>query len=245
VLKSYDGKLVRKVEQRFDLPPDSVVKVLQRDELGDLWHVPGGIKAELAVRGPKGERLSVNHYDFTAEEVRTFLACIYPTAPVKPLNSTLLTAEGASASSGTSPVPVKGAYGSSLLSLQGPNPSVRFDVDVPADGVYKVRVACDSPALAHKYELIMDGMKLPLESYPLLDINASISRGTFSELNLQWRPPGSSAPPPSGAYSERNLAWYPGWDARMTKGGHVFELRWLTNDPAPKLLLDALAVQKQ
>jgi beta-mannosidase len=245
VLKSYDGKVVRKVERRFDLPPDSVVQVLQRDELGDLWHVPGGIKADLTIRGPDQKLLSVNHYDFTAEEVRTFVGCVYPTAPVMPLNATLLRAEKASASSGTSPVPVKGAYGSSILALQGPNPSVRFDMDVPADGVYKVRVACDCPAVAHQYELILDGMRLPLESCPSLDINASISRGAFSELNLQWRPPDSSSPPPSGAYSERNLAWYPGWDARMTKGRHELVLRWLTPAPAPKLLLDALAVQKQ
>jgi len=224
VLKSYDGKIVRKVERRFDLPPDSVVKVLQRDELGDLWQMPGGLKAELTVLAPHGEPLSLNRYDFTEEEVRTFLRCLYPTAPIKPLNATVLTAEGSSASSGASAVPVKGAYGSSLLALQGANPWVRFDVDIPANGTYKVRVACDSPALAHKYELVMDGMRLPLESQASLDINASISRGAFSE---------------------RNLAWYPGWDARTTKGRHELELRWITTEPAPKLLLDALAVQKQ
>jgi hypothetical protein len=31
----------------------------------------------------------------------------------------------------------------------------------------------------------------------------------------------------------------------MTKGRHELQLRWLTPAPAPKLLLDALAVQKQ
>ena len=49
-----------------------MVKVLTRDEAGDVWHLPGFF-AELTVLDSKGNVLSTNSYDMTNKDIRTFI----------------------------------------------------------------------------------------------------------------------------------------------------------------------------
>jgi hypothetical protein len=71
-LKTRDGNVARRIERKFDLPADATVKVLTRDEVGDVWHMPGFF-AELQVAAPDGAVLSENRYDLTADEIRDFV----------------------------------------------------------------------------------------------------------------------------------------------------------------------------
>jgi hypothetical protein len=219
VLRSYDGTVVRQIDKPFDLPEDSVVEVLDRREVGDLWHLSGGVKAELSVVSADGVELSTNRYDFDADEVRTFTRCLYPSAPMKPFDAVLVTAE----SLGGDSMPATGAYGATVRPLEGEAPSVDLTVDVPEAGDYKIRAACSSGEVVRRYELLVDGKPADLESFLWLDMTIAISRETWSDYGLSW---------------------FPGWDARLSKGSHKIELRWPSDKPAPKLILDAIAVQR-
>jgi beta-mannosidase len=214
-LRTQGGDLVRELDKKFDLPADSTVTVLSRGEIGDLWGVPGGIKAVLTVTGPDGALLSENRYDFTAEEVHTLTTCLYPAAPAEPVFASLaLPVERTQ--------PAKDAYGGAVCMLGGDVRSVSLTVNVPAAGEYTIRPACDSGAVAHRYELLLDGVIVPLESYLWLSMDEAICRQTWSE---------------------HGLTWFPGWVAKTTKGRHTLELRWPAAEPAPKLVLNALAMQ--
>ena len=52
-LKNRDGSTVKQIERKFDLPEDSTVKVLTREEVGDIWRMPGFF-AELQVATADG-----------------------------------------------------------------------------------------------------------------------------------------------------------------------------------------------
>ena len=70
-LKDRDGSTIKHVERTFDLPADATVKVLTREEVGDIWRLPGFL-AELQIVTADGEVLSENHYDMTSEEILGF-----------------------------------------------------------------------------------------------------------------------------------------------------------------------------
>ncbi len=222
VLRSRDGKVVKEVSKTFDLPEDAVAKVLTREEIGDLWHVPGGFSAELKITGANGKELSENHYDMTADEVHTFVTCLYPLPPMAPCDSTMLLAKDAIADSGVTEIQSTDCYGPSVLALEGRQPTARFTASVDGGGEYSIRAACSSGALLHQYSLYVDGARATLESYLWLDMNEPISRGSYSSLGL---------------------AWYPGWTVPLSKGPHAIELRWEGDQPAPRLVLDAIAIQ--
>ena len=86
-LRARDGKVITDLTRTFDLPADSTVLVIASKDTGDVWHVRGGFFADLAVYDADGKVLSGNHYDFTDEEVQTFLTSVYPLAPVRPANA--------------------------------------------------------------------------------------------------------------------------------------------------------------
>ena len=48
-LRTRDGKVVKDLTRTFDLPSDSTVSVIRREDTGDVWHVPGGFFADLTV----------------------------------------------------------------------------------------------------------------------------------------------------------------------------------------------------
>ena len=58
-LSTRDGKPIRQIERKFDLPADAVVKVLTREEAGDVWRLPG-LLADLQVLGPDGAVVGVD-----------------------------------------------------------------------------------------------------------------------------------------------------------------------------------------
>jgi|GEM_PF-1945079 len=220
-LKTRAGEVVAKADRTFDLPVDSVTKVLDRSDLGDIWHVPGGFVAELTVRDSGGKVLSYNHYDFTAQEVHDFVASAYPVAPVKPLDSVVALASDA-AKADTTSSPAQGCYGPALVTAGQPGSTIAFNVDMPVSGDYAIRVACDSGPNLHRYAAYVDEVKAEPEKYAWLDMNEPISRGS---------------------YAAANLAWYPGWWAKLTPGKHLIKLKWDGKDAPPKLVVDAIAVQ--
>ncbi|HTQ11141.1 MAG TPA: glycoside hydrolase family 2 TIM barrel-domain containing protein [Fimbriimonadaceae bacterium] len=232
VLKTREGKIVAHVERGFDLPVDSVTKVIDRADLGDIWHVPGGFIAELTVRDASGKTLSFNHYDFTAQEVHDFVTSAYPVAPVQPLDSIVAFP---SISGLVTAVAADGCYGPALTTAAQPNSVIGFDFDIPegfgstawresplgaAD--YAIRVACDSGPNLHQWTLYVDGAKAEPEKYDWLSMNEPISRGS---------------------YANGRLAWYPGWWAKLGAGRHRIELKWEGKEAPPKLTVDAIAVQ--
>ena len=82
-LKNRDGSTIKHIERKFDLPEDATVKVLTREEAGDIWLLPGFF-AELQVVTADGAVLSENHYDMTNEDIVAFVTNVYPVAPEKP-----------------------------------------------------------------------------------------------------------------------------------------------------------------
>ena len=121
-LKTRDGRTVEHVERKFDLPSDDTVKVLSRQEVGDVWHLPGFL-ADLRVVASDGAVLSENHYDLTESEIRDFVTTVYPPPPLKPLDAILLTTEDSNGMDGAETANVRvnaeDSYSEKLLELGG------------------------------------------------------------------------------------------------------------------------------
>ncbi len=238
VVKDRLGNVVTKLEKAFDLPADSTVKVLTREEAGDLYHVAGGFFAELTVADSTGKVLSKNHYDLTAQEVEAFVTSVYPVPPVAPIDSVLLKTDAAAAVGVPQRIEGDGTYSRTLLQLGArgqdplgrdsePHPNaeecyLRYDLTLPEDGNYLVRAACDSGVNLRAYQCSIDGKPLELESYPYTQMDLGMTRLPYSSHNLSWRP---------------------GWRTQLAKGGHVLEIKWVGDGSAPTLTLDAICLQ--
>jgi hypothetical protein len=222
-LKTRDGNIARRVERKFDLPADATVKVLSRDEVGDVWHMPGFF-AELQVAASDGTVLSENHYDLTADEIRDFLTNVYPAAPVAPIDGILLRAADAAVQGVHRRLPAKGAYSASLVELGGGEKggAAQYEVRIPKTGHYLVRVACQSGEALQGYQLAIDGVTPPREHVPYLNMAAGITR----------RP-----------YSDHQLSWRPGWHATLQQGVHKLSLTRPDAARGAPLILDALCLQ--
>lgn len=216
------GKVVYDLSKSFDLPADSTVKVLNRKELGDIFHVAGGFFAHLSVIDRDGNVLSKNSYDLTADEIEAFVTSIYPVPPVKPIDSVFLNAgqldSSIKAGQGSD------TYSSTQLKLgEGGVAGLQFSVDLPQDGIYLIRAACNSGIQLRKYDAMIDGVKVELESYPYTDMSLGATRVPYSALQLSW---------------------YPGWSARLTKGMHKVEIKWIGDQPAAPIFIDAISFQR-
>jgi len=230
-LTSRDGKVIRNLSRIFDLPPDSVVSVLNRDEAGDVWHVPGGFFADLTIRDSEGKLLSENHYDYTEEEVQTFVTSVYPLAPVKPINSVVLTAEQATATHNVKKRPsAGGTYSHELLeTIDGETPQIEFTANVPEDSNYYIRLSANSGKEARKLELFIDGKKAELENDAGYNMDDHITRDN------DYVGGGDIIPP---------ISWYPGWQVYLSRGSHLLVFKVATGQPTPKLTLDAVSIQR-
>jgi beta-mannosidase len=233
-LTDRSGKTLNEIRRRFDLPADSTVRVLKREEVGDIYHVPGGFYAELAVLDKDGNVLSKNHYDLTGDEIEAFVTSVYPFPPVKPINSVCVTADRI-VSSGEPGIiaDANGTYSPVLAKLGGDSGrnALQFSVDLPEDGAYLIRVACNSGADLRQYELLVDDVKSDLENYPYTDMNIGMTRINYVDGVAGF------------TYSSHNLAWYPGWSVKVQRGVHRVEIRWSKDQPAPMLLVDAVCLQ--
>ncbi len=223
-LSDRHGKVLIRKEKRFDLPPDSTVAVISGDEAGDLYHIPGGFRAELEVLDGDGRTLSRNHYDLAGKEIKAFLTSVYPVPPVRPLDAVVIMAPDIAARGAATRVAADATYSPALLEIGGgEEPAIlKTPVSVPKDGEYLVRVACDSGKALRSCDLRVDGIKANLEYYPYFDFSLGMTR----------RP-----------YSERKLSWYPGWRVRLTRGNHSLELNRPGKGQARPLCIDAIAVQ--
>lgn len=224
-LRTRDGKVVVDLTKTFDLPADSTVRVIDGKATGDVWHVPGGFFADLAVYDAEGKMLSENHYDFTAQEVQTFLTSVYPLAPVKPANSVVLTADEATEINNLETQPSEGGTYSRELLKASPGagkPQFEFTATVSEDSNYYVRVSANSGKAAHQLQLIVDGREAPLEKYDTLNPNEHLTRDV---------------------YSTPDISWYPGWNIRLTKGQHHLVFSAPAGSIATDLLFDAIALQ--
>ena len=224
-LRTRDGKLVTDLTRTFDLPADSTVPVIERKDTGDVWHVPGGFFADLAVYDADGKVLSENHYDFTDEEVQTFLTSVYPLAPVKPANAVVLTADEAAAIKNMTKEPSDGGtYSPELLkaSPSGGKPSFEFTASVSGDSDYYVRVSGNSGKAAHQLHLTIDGKDVALEKYDTLNPDEHLTRDV---------------------YSTPEISWYPGWRVKLKKGPHHLVFGVPDGSSVPDLLFDAVALQ--
>ena len=225
-LMTRDGKVVRTQEKVLDLPADSTVKVLSPEEVGDIYHVPGGFVAELTVRDGKGKVLSENHYDLTAEEIRAFVTSVYPMPPVEPIDSQVIAACDAAEKKGVSrKIDAEDTYAKTLLALgeNGSRPYLKFALNLPQDGAYLVRVACSSGLALKSWELLVDGQKAQREEYPGIDMTFHVTRGTYSAHALSWRT---------------------GWQVHLVKGQHSLELKWPEGQPAIGFIVDAICIQR-
>jgi beta-mannosidase len=224
-LRTRDGKVVKDLTRIFDLPSDSTVSVISREDTGDVWHVPGGFFADLTVSSTDGQVLSENHYDFTEQEVQTFVTSVYPLAPIKPANSVVLTAEQATFAGNVGKKTSEGGtYSRELLqtSPQGAKPRIKFTAEVLGDSDYYIRVSASSGKAAHGFDLAIDGKKAALETYDVLDANEHLTRDV---------------------YNTPDISWYPGWKMRLSKGKHQLVFTVPDSKPTPELLFDAIALQ--
>ena len=224
-LRSRDGKIETDLTRVFDLPADSTVTVIERKDTRDVWHVPGGFFADLAVYAADGTVLSENHYDFTEQEVQTFLTSVYPLAPVKPTNAVVLTADEATGVQNLRKrLSEGGTYSHELLqSTPGTGkPEFDFTATVPEDANYYVRVSANSGKAAHQLRLTIDGKEAPFEKYETLNPNEHLTRDV---------------------YATPDISWYPGWTAQLTKGEHRFVFKVPSDISTPDLLFDAVALQ--
>jgi len=224
-LRTRDGKTVVNLKRTFDLPPDSTVPVLTREEAGDVWHVPGGFFADLTVADADGRLLSENHYDLTEWEVQTFVTSVYPLAPVRPTNAVIVAVEQATSARGVyKQLSEGGTYSHELLQTapSGAKPQIEFWADVPESSAYFIRVSASSGRAAHQLDLFIDGKKAELETYTVLDANEHLTRDVYN--------------PPA-------VSWYPGWHMRLSKGKHTLVFTVPNSRSTPELLLDAIALQ--
>ncbi|MHB1458481.1 MAG: glycoside hydrolase family 2 protein, partial [Armatimonadota bacterium] len=215
------GKVITNLSKRFELPADSTVKVLDRKDVGDIFHIPGGFFSDLSIIDDEGNVLSRNSYDLTADEIEAFVTSVYPIPPVQPINSVFLNA-------GQLDPTIASGQGSDTYSLtllklgEGCRTSLEFNVDLPRDGFYLIRAACSSGTQLRQYELIVDGIKAEMESYPYTDMSLGATRVP---------------------YSAAQLSWYPGWSANLAKGNHRVEIRWPGNESAVPVSIDAICLQ--
>jgi beta-mannosidase len=224
-LRARDGRVVADLTRTFDLPADSTVPVIERKDTGDVWQVPGGFLADLAVYDADGKVLSENHYDFTEEEVQTFLTSVYPLAPVKPANAVVLTADEATGVKNLERQPSEGGtYSHELLKATpaGGKPEFEFTASVSEDSNYYVRVSANSGKAAHQLHLTIDGKEASLEKYETLNSNEHLTRDV---------------------YATPDISWYPGWTVKLKKGQHHFVFSVSGAGPIPDLLFDAVALQ--
>jgi len=222
-LTDRSGMMIAQLERRFDLPADSTVSVLKREEIGDIFRLPGFF-AELTVLEKTGKVLSKNTYDLTADEIEAFVTSVYPVAPDKPINSVVVPASQIiPAANDSQSIAVTNAYSPRLLKIgESGSQKLQFKVDLLQDGAYLIRVACNSGANLKQCELLIDGKKANLENYPFTDMNLCATRHP---------------------YSSHNLAWYPGWSAKVSKGERKIEIRWPGKPPAVAMLIDAFSFQ--
>jgi beta-mannosidase len=224
-LRTRDGKVVRDLTRTFDLPADSTVPVIDRKEAGDVWHVPGGFLADLAVYDAQGKMLSENHYDFTDQEVQSFLTSVYPLAPVKPANSVVLTADEATGVKNLEKQTSEGGtYSRELLKLSpaAGKSQFEFTTTVPEDSNYYLRISANSGKASHQLRLLVDGNEAPRENYDTLDPNEHLTRDV---------------------YSTPDISWYPGWNVPLKKGQHHLVFSVPVGGTATDLLFDAIALQ--
>ncbi len=224
-LRARDGKVITDLTRTFDLPADSTVPVIERKDTGDVWHVRGGFFADLAVYDADGKVLSENHYDFTDEEVQTFLTSVYPLAPVRPANAVVLTSDEATGVENVEKQPSEGGtYSHELFktTLAGGKPRFEFTASVPEDSNYYVRVSASSGKAAHQLHLTIDGKEAPLEKYETLNPDEHLTRDV---------------------YATPDISWYPGWKVRLKKGEHHLVFSVPADSPTPELLFDAVALQ--
>jgi len=223
--RTHDGAQFRRGERAFDLPPDATVKVLTREEVGDLYAQPGGFVADLAVYDADGRVLSRNRYDLTEEDIRLFVESVYPVPPVRPYDSIILKPSDAAEVSGVSRrLPGEGTYTPVLLELGGESqePYLRFVAPTSRAGEYLVRASCSSGEALRTCELWVDGTRASLESHPYVDITAGITRAPYSAYGLSWRP---------------------GWTVKLAEGEHSLEFRWRKGQRAPVWVMDAVSLQ--
>jgi beta-mannosidase len=259
-LKNRQGEIVIDKQQRFDLDADATVKVLSREQAGDVWMMDG-FSAELSVSDSGGVVLSSNSYDFKPEEVRDFITSVYPLPPNAPVDAQMILAADTKSRSGATEIPAEGkkpiygpyhamastlaeefydpigTYSEMLVKLEGEKPHLTYRVDVKETGVYYVRMSCDSGKIMREYELQVDGQKAALEQYPSIDITRGLTRVAYY-----------GNPKSSGDYdltgSGSGLSWRPGWKVRLTTGPHTLEFIWPNDQSAPVVLLDAFCLQK-
>ena len=139
-LKNRDGSTIKHIERKFDLPEDATVKVLTREEVGDVWRLPGFF-AELQIVTADGALLSENHYDMTNDEIVAFVTNVYPVAPAKPVAAIVLKGADAAKLTGTHrQLAAKDAYSEKLLELGGEGKAcaAEYKINVPKAG----RVFC-------------------------------------------------------------------------------------------------------
>lgn len=223
-LKNRDGSTIKHIERKFDLPEDATVKVLAREEVGDIWRLPGFF-AELQIASADGAIVSENHYDMTNEEIVAFVTNIYPGAPAKPVAAIVLKCTDAVHLSGPNrQVEAKDAYSEKLLELGGDGKAcaVEYEINLLRAGEYFIRAACNSGRVLQGFELTIDGVKATRESVPYLDMTQGITRHPYSTQNLSWRP---------------------GWQATLAEGPHKLLLKRGESNQAAVLILDAIAVQ--
>ena len=224
-LRSRNGQVLKDLTQTFDLPPDSTIPVLSGQAAGDVWHVPGGFLADLAIRDAEGKLLSENHYDLTEEEIQRFVTSVYPPAPIPPVNAIVLHAEDAIAVTDmVKRESTNGAYSKILLESahDGGNLHIEFVADLPQDSNYFIRLSANSGSAARMLELTIDGTKAALENYAGLDASQRITREV---------------------HPEPAISWYPGWHARLSKGRHRLMFSLPASHETPMLVLDAVSLQ--
>jgi hypothetical protein len=153
-----------------------------------------------------------------------FVNSVYPLAPVKPINSTVITADEAASASGVNTKPgTSGTYRRKLLAtIPGKESQIEFLVNLPKTSDYYIRVSANSGKAAHAMDLWIDGKKADLESYAGLDVDEHLTRDDY-------------VTPP--------ISWYPGWHAQLAQGRHRLTFQVPAGKPAPSLILDAIALQ--
>ena len=167
-LKDRAGSTVTHVERKFDLPADATVKVLTREEVGDIWRLPGFF-AELRIVTAAGEVLSENHYDMTSDEVLAFVTNVYPGAPVKPVAAIVLKCtEAVSLQGSHREVEATDAYSERLLAWGGDGEAcaAEFEISIAQAGEYFVRVACQSGQALQGFDLTIDHVQAPANRSP-------------------------------------------------------------------------------
>lgn len=225
IVKDRKGTVIGRREKAFDLPADTTVKVLNAEEIGDIYHIPGGFFVDLVVSDSSGKVISKNSYDITEEEIQAFLTSVYPVPPVKPIDSQVFTVADAVEIKGlVRKIDTEGTYSKTVLEFgEDVQPYLKWSPTISDDADYLVRVSCDSGEALRSFELFVDDKKAELENYPYTDMTLAMTRQP---------------------YSDQRLAWRPGWRLNLTKGAHCLEMKWPDGKPASKIIIDAICLQR-